>query len=318
MRILDADLRQPLFLAGSLTAEQIYALASPAVFFVEVFDKDGASVKSGSGFFISDSGLAATNYHVVTGAHSMKITTDDGDVLDVLGVYDYSWKNDLALIQIDIKNCPYLELADSSKILTGATIYTLGSPLGLYATFSRGIVSQAIREIDGVEFIQLDAPISSGSSGGALLDSSGRGIGITSATAVEGQNINLAMPINLINSLSRESYTPLKSILIETAYYANYFPAPDFGAFFGVKAFNTETRAASVTYSYLLSELKGNADGIIGEYTHLVEQNLFVHTSYLTRDGVEYKVYYNAYHDVMLTLGKDKVKGRDCFTVMVS
>jgi len=318
MRLLKADMRQSLSLSNPLTAEQIYKMASPAVFFVEIFDNNGESVKTGSGFFISDSGLAVTNYHVIIGAASAKITMDNGDIHDIAGIYDYNWKNDLALIKINVENVPYLECADSSKIQTGATVYTLGSPLGLYASFSRGIVSQALREIEGVKYIQLDAPISSGSSGGALLDSSGRVIGVTSATAVGAQNINLAMPINLIDSLSRNNYSPLASVLIKTAYYKDFYPAPDFGAYFGINAFVSESSRGGLKYSYLLSDFKGDIDATIDEYTHLAEQNLFVHTGYHTIDGIEYKMYYNLYNDVILTFGTDVVKGRDCFTIMVS
>ena len=318
MRLLQADMRQTISLANPLTAEEIYKLASPAVFYVEVFDKEGESLKTGSGFFISSSGLAVTNYHVVIGGYSAKITMDNDEIYDIAGIYDYNWKDDLALIRIDVDNVQYLECADSSKIQTGATVYTLGSPLGLYASFSRGIVSQALREIEGVEYIQLDAPISSGSSGGALLDSSGRVIGVTSATAIGAQNINLAMPINLIESLSSIDYVPLASILIKTEYYAGYYPAPDFGSYFGISAYVSERERGGMTYSYLLSDLKGNAEDVIDEYTHLIEQNLFTHTGYHTIDDVEYKVYYNPYDDVMITCGTDVVNGKDCFTIMVS
>ena len=201
MRLADAGSRVSFSLAAELTAEQIYKKASPAVFYIEIFDEDQDLIKTGSGFFISDSGLAVTNYHVVIGATSARITTDDGTVLDVAGIYDYDWKKDIALIQVEGKGFKYLELADSSQIQTGATVYTLGSPLGLQASFTKGIVSQSLREIEGAEYVQLDAPISSGSSGGALLDTSGRAAGITSATAIGAQNINLAVPINFLAGL---------------------------------------------------------------------------------------------------------------------
>ena len=316
-RIVKPDVRLKFSPSNPLTAEQIYKLASPAVFYVEIFDSDGKAVKTGSGFFISESGLAITNYHVIIGATEAKITLDNGEVHDIAGIYDYDRKNDLALIKIDISDVPYLLCADSAKLQTGATVYTLGSPLGLHASFSRGIISQALREIEGTEYIQLDAPISSGSSGGALLDTAGRVIGVTSATAVGAQNINLAMPINLINKLSREAHVPLKSILTETAYYDGYYPAPDFGAFFKVKVFSTGTNIGGKSYSYRLSDLPGDPDEIIDIYTHLIEQNLFIHTSYQTREGVEYKAYYNSQHDTLMTIGKDVVEDHDCFTITV-
>ena len=319
MRIIKADSRQPLFLAGSLTAEQIYKLASPAVFYVEIFDEDGVVAKTGSGFFISESGLAVTNYHVVIGANEATITMNNGDVYDVAGIYDYDWRNDLALIKIDVNNVPILERADSSKVQTGASVFTIGSPLGLDGTFSAGIVSQALREIDGVSYIQLDAPISSGSSGGALLDSAGRVIGVTCATAVGAQNINLAMPINLIDELSQDSIVPLNSIITKTEYYEGFYPAPDFGAFFGIEVFHTAPVRSGTSYSYLLSDFSGDdADETIDAYYHLLEQNLFVYSSTLTDEGVDYRVYYNTQHNVMLTLGKDVVEDQDCFTITVS
>ena len=318
VRMVKPDARQLLSLSNPLTPEEIYRLASPAVFYIEVFDDDDILLKTGSGFFITDIGLAVTNYHVVIGGSKAKITMDNGDVHDVVGIYDFDWKNDLALIKIDVRNVPFLECADSSKIQTGAAVYTLGSPLGLDGTFAGGIVSQSLREIEGVEYIQLDAPISSGSSGGALLDSSGRVIGVTSATAVGAQNINLAMPINLINDMNLDEHAPLESILIETTYYNRFFPAPDFGDYFDITVFNVSSSRGGTSYSYRLSDIQGNVDEVIDAYIHLVEQNLFVHTSFLTSGGVEYRQYYNYQHDVMMALGVDVVRNRDCFTITVS
>ena len=318
MRIVDADTRTPLSLAADLTAEQIYKNASPAVFYVEIIDDDDTVLKTGSGFFISESGLAITNYHVVIGGKFMRITTDDGKVFDVAGIYDYDWKMDAALIQVDGDGFPFLELADPSKLLTGATVYALGSPLGLQASFSRGIVSQALREVEDSLFIQLDAAISSGSSGGALLDSTGRVVGVTSATMLGAQNINLAVPINFFAGLSLEKYVKLESILITTPYYIDHFPAPDFGAFFDVYPFNLETSRGDTTYSYKLADLPGDADELIDKYVHIVQQNLFDHTGYITRSGTTYMRYYNSIHDVMLTFGKDVVRNHECFTVIVS
>ena len=318
MRVVDADKRAPVTLKAVLTAEEIYKKASPAVFFIEILDSDGKVMKTGSGFFISESGLAITNYHVVIGAKKMRITTDDGKTYDAVGIYDYDWKRDSALVQIDGTGFPYLESADSSKLLTGATVYALGSPLGLQASFSRGIVSQALREVEGDEFIQLDAAISSGSSGGALLDTSGSVVGVTCATMLGAQNINLAVPINYFTKLSLEKYVPLESILIPTPYYKNYYPAPDFGAYFDVDVFNTDTSWNSwgdVTYSYRLSDMQGDPDEMIAEFTHLVEQNLFDLEGYYTKGDVTYTRYYNYKYDIMLMFGKDVVRKHECFSV---
>jgi len=317
-RIVDAGLRIPLSLAAELTAEEVYRRSSPAVFFIEVLDSDDKVIKTGSGFFICESGLAITNYHVVIGAHAVRITTDSGEVYQVAGMYDYDWKKDMALIQVVGSEFPYLELADSSQLRTGATVYTLGSPLGLQASFTRGIVSQALRVVEDTVYIQLDAPISSGSSGGALLDTSGRVVGVTSATMTASQNINLAVPINLFDDLRRDEYITFRSSLIVAEYYEAFFPAPDFGAFFGMSVFHTDRSRGGVYFSYLLSDFPDEPDDIIDEYTHLIEQNLFERTGYLTSEGNRARMFYNPHHDVMLTIGLQEVNGRECFTVYVS
>ena len=318
-RVVDAGKRAQLALSPVLTGEQIYKLASPAVFFVEVFDSEDELVKTGSGFFISESGLAVTNYHVVIGATSVKITTSDGEVLDVVGIYDYNWKKDAALIRVEGRGFPYLELADYSRLLTGATVYALGSPLGLQASFSKGIVSQAMREIEGTKYIQLDASISSGSSGGALLDTSGKVIGATNATMLGAQNINLAVPIDFFTELRREWLVPFDSILIPVEYYEGFYPAPDFGAHYKVSPFSTENaRPSGKTFSYRVSGLPDDIEKIIDDYAHLVEQNFFVRTGTLTRGDHDFRVYQNSKNNVTLTFGVEEVRGRDNFAITVS
>lgn len=318
MRIVDADARESFKLSAELTAEQIYKLASPAVFYIEIFDKSNSLIKTGSGFFITESGIAVTNNHVITGAYSAKITTDSGEVLDVAGIYDYNRKKDIALIRVEGEGFPYLELADSDELQTGATVYTLGSPLGLQASYSRGIVSQALREIEGAEYIQIDAPISSGSSGGALLDTRGRVVGVTSATAVGAQNINLAAPINFISELDSGEYQALESILVKTEYYSGYFPAPDLGSYYGIKPFNTEMSRGSTTYSYRISDLPDSAEDVIDCYANICEQNLFIFYGYSEEDGGGYLMYYNPQYYTFIEFGADIVRGRECISVIVS
>ena len=318
MRLVDADSRASFSLAAQLTAEQIYKLASPCVFYIEIFDIDGNLLKTGSGFFISESGLAATNYHVVIGGSSAKITTDDGEVYDVAGIYDYDWKRDVALILVEGGGFPCLELADSSRIQTGATVYTLGSPLGLQASFTKGIISSAWREVEGAEYIQLDAPISSGSSGGALLDTRGRVIGVTTATANNAQNINLAVPVSFLEDLSSDGLVALDTILISTAYYKNYYPAPNFGSYFGIEVFHSDTTRSGASFSYLLSDFPRDFEEILDEYAHLLEQNLFDRYGYTTVGENTFTMYYRHTYDIMLTMGVEEVSEQECFTVSVS
>jgi hypothetical protein len=196
-RMAEPALRLSVTLGSTLTAEGIFAKCSPAVFYIELYDETGTAVAAGSGFFISSSGVAVTNYHVIEDAYSAKIKTSTGDVCDVAGVYDYSVEIDLALLQIDGRGFSYLDVGDSTSIVTGSTVYAIGSPLGLDNTISEGIISNASRLIDGVNYIQTTASISHGSSGGALLNTAGQVIGVTSATYISGQNLTLPFPPTL-------------------------------------------------------------------------------------------------------------------------
>jgi len=216
-RMANADFRKTVSLTPKekeLSPTEIAALCSPAVFYIEVYDASGKAYASGSGFFINSAGVAVTNYHVIAGASSAKILTTDDKVYDVSGVYDYSADHDLALLQISGGNFPFLQMGDSSAVVTGQTVYAIGSPEGLDNTFTQGIVSNAARKFSDhpVTFIQFDAAVSHGSSGGALLNTRGQVIGVTSAGSKTGQNLNLAVPINLVRELKQTSTIPLSSI----------------------------------------------------------------------------------------------------------
>ena len=128
---------------------------------------------------------------------------------EVLGVYDYSMDEDWAILQIDGTGFRPLEVGSQDYNVGGATVYAIGSPLGLQNTISAGIISNPHRWDGGVDYIQMSAAISPGSSGGALLDKYGQVIGITSATYTEGQNLNLAIPLTYLANAEVEEWTPL-------------------------------------------------------------------------------------------------------------
>jgi len=195
-----------------LTAEQVYQECSPAVFYLEVYNRKGEAISSGSGFFIDDNGTAVTNYHVIDGAYSAKIEMDNGEAYSVEGVYDYDKAMDWAIIKIDGSGFSELEIGDDETIVGGATVYALGSPLGLQNTISQGLISSTNRSLDGVSYIQTSAAISHGSSGGALINKYGQVIGITSAGFTEGENLGLALPITVIDGYQQSSVIPLSQL----------------------------------------------------------------------------------------------------------
>ena len=316
-RMIDADTRVSVDRAVPLTAEQVYKLASPAVFTIQVLNSQGEPFSYGSGFFICESGIAITNYHVIVGAHVATITTSDGEIFSVAGLYDFDRAADLALIQIYGDGFAYLEISDA-PVRTGATVYALGSPLGLHSSFSSGIVSQASRNIDGFPFIQLDAAIAAGSSGGALLDVYGRVIGVTTAVLTASQNINLALPIALFTELSADSYAPLYEFLIPTVSFSGFAPAPDFGAHFGVRPWDTQPALGGTSFSYRLVDLPGHIEDVMDEYQHLLAQNAFVHMGYITVAGVTYRRYYNAHEDIILSMAFETIRTVEVLTVNVA
>lgn len=201
-----------------LSAEQVFIKCSPAVFYIAVYDKSGNVSASGSGFFIDSAGTAVTNYHVIKGAASAKITVSGTNkVFDVAGIYDYSEDNDWAILKISGSGFSYLDIGDSDSVIGGATVYAIGSPLGLQNTITSGIVSNASRVEDGISYIQISAAISHGSSGGALINKFGKVIGITSASYTDGQNLNLALPVTYISGYRTSTYEVFADFVSETA-----------------------------------------------------------------------------------------------------
>lgn len=190
----------------SKNSEKIYEDSKDAVFYIEVYDAKGEAYASGSGFFIDSDGTAVTNFHVIEGASSAYIQLASGGVYNVAGIYHYSVENDWAVIDVEGSGFSYLDIGKNDTVVTGSQIYALGSPLGLQDTFSEGIISNTKRVIDGTPYIQLTAPISPGSSGGALLNKYGEVVGITSAYIESGQNLNLAVPLSIVDT-TPASYT---------------------------------------------------------------------------------------------------------------
>jgi serine protease Do len=136
----------------------------------------------GSGFFISADGYAVTNYHVVDHSTSVQVTTDDGKTYDakVIGTDE---KTDIALIKVDGTNFPYVKFADNAPRV-GDWVVAVGNPFGLGGTVTAGIVSARGRDIGAGpydDFIQIDAPINKGNSGGPAFDTNGNVIGVNTA-----------------------------------------------------------------------------------------------------------------------------------------
>jgi S1-C subfamily serine protease len=197
----------------------VYQRVAPAVvsittqtivrdFFYNAVPQEG----SGSGFIIDTSGHLLTNYHVVDGAEEIKVIFGEGDSYDAT-VVGADPRNDVALLKVDAPAdlLVPVELGTSSNLMVGQRAIAIGNPFGQFGrTLTTGVISALGRTLEedngrtisGV--IQTDAAINRGNSGGPLLDSSGRVIGITSAIfSPTGSNagVGFAIPVDIIRRL---------------------------------------------------------------------------------------------------------------------
>jgi hypothetical protein len=173
-----------------------------AVIFFLVADKDKKIFKTGSGFLIDENGLAVTNYHVVADGKYIAARLPNKQEYDVEHVVSFDVEKDVAVVKLNAtKALPTVYMGDSSRVILGEQAVAIGSPQGLEHTISDGLVS-AWRDLgQGMKFIQISVPISQGSSGGPLFNMKGEVIGVTSAGLKAGQNLNFAIPINLVKEI---------------------------------------------------------------------------------------------------------------------
>jgi len=159
----------------------------------------------GSGFFISADGFAVTNNHVVEKAESVQVTTDDGrtHTAKVIGTDP---RTDLALIKVEGGPFPYVKLSDKTPRI-GDWVLAVGNPFGLGGTVTAGIVSARGRDIGASaydDFIQIDAPVNKGNSGGPTFDTDGNVIGVNTAIfSPSGGSVGIAfaIPSDTVNSV---------------------------------------------------------------------------------------------------------------------
>jgi len=222
------------FNVQTLDAEQIFQKVKDAVVTIYVYDVNQQLVGQASGVVIDDTGYIVTNYHAYGGRNYFLVKYKDKTYNDI-DIYSLDAQKDILIIKVNptsgtesIKTFNPIDIGDSDKLKTGEKIYAIGSPGGLENTISEGIIS-GLRNKQTTStnlnnyiiknYIQITAPISSGSSGGAVVNTKGELIGISTFIMEKGQNLNFAIPINEVLKIFNKKNSNIKNNIE----YENYF-----------------------------------------------------------------------------------------------
>lgn len=156
----------------------------------------------GTGFFIAP-GLLVTAAHQVVTARTITIHFKTGTTTKLIAATPVAIDSphDLALLSVQLTGHPILPVGDSRAVPLGEEVFTIGCPLGLEHSLTRGVVSNSRRELEGKVFIQTDLTINKGNSGGALVNKSGQVLGIIHGRLRESAQINFAIPSEFLTQL---------------------------------------------------------------------------------------------------------------------
>lgn len=178
----------------------IISNSEKAVFIVQAYDNNGELLKFGTGFFIDENGTCITNYHVFENSSIIKIVTINNLSYPIKEIIKSSRNHDLIVFTIEVENKVDFLKINKTIPLKGESVITIGNPIGLNWSVSEGIIS-GIRETTLGNILQITAPISHGNSGGPLLNKNGEVIGIATFNIADGQNLNFALHIGILDSI---------------------------------------------------------------------------------------------------------------------
>jgi len=186
------------------------------------YDFDGKLSKQGSGVVISDMGWVVTNYHVFAECEKVEIRHNDKLIsyTDIIGV---DIEKDILILKIEENTFPSIPITPSENLKVGQRVYAIGSPLGMENSLSEGLIS-GLRNVTkkNKDHIQITAGISPGSSGGAVVNSKGELIGISTSSLEGGQNLNFAIPSGEILKISTGTFSSKKYIEANNYFYKGY------------------------------------------------------------------------------------------------
>ncbi len=190
-----------------LTGEQVVDRVSPSVVLVLVGNGTGGLAGTASGVVVRSDGLLLTAYHVVKNAREVQVRFKSGETYDSVELVGADERRDVAALHIYARDLPVLPPGKVEDLKPGEPVFVISNPLGLAWTASSGVLSE-VRPADevpgagqGYRLLQFTAPVSHGSSGGAVGDSQGRCLGIVVGTEA-GQNLNFAVPLETVLGLA--------------------------------------------------------------------------------------------------------------------
>ena len=202
----------PVFAPADLVAV-VASQAIPSIVTVQSLDEESVRDGSGSGVVISSDGFVITNHHVIDGAHTLKVIMSDGlsYPAELIGSDPLM---DIAVLKVEAGDLPYIRFGSMEGLRTGEPAIAVGNPLGLdggpsvtagvISAFDRSLVTNPLTGASLYGLLKTDAPITRGSSGGALLDVHGRLLGITTAIGlsdVGAEGLGFAVPISLVKGI---------------------------------------------------------------------------------------------------------------------
>lgn len=150
----------------------------------------------GSGFSVGENCIIS-NAHVILNQKDVQVTTYDGKKYNA-NVFCIDTALDIAVLQIDNVKLPYLTVEDYNSLAVGSDVYTIGAPNSMSYTLTKGVLSAKDRQLGNYKYIQLDAAINKGNSGGPLLNDNGNVIGVNTLKVGETEGIGLAIPMTTV------------------------------------------------------------------------------------------------------------------------
>lgn len=191
------------------TADEVFTNVNDAIVVVEAYDFDGVKSTQGSGVILKDKNIIITNFHILAGNEKIVLKHKDKEVKysEIIGL---SIDKDVLILKLEEADFPQIKVGNTAMLKVGSKVYAIGSPMGMENTITEGLVG-GFRKFEDkkndIEYVQISASLSPGSSGGAVLNAEGELVGISTMGFKEGQNVNFAIKIEDVMNVGLGEYS---------------------------------------------------------------------------------------------------------------